>query len=101
MQRPQLDGMPEQGGMSTAGEPSVEPAAKTDRRFSTSSEPQLGHSTSPSQSEESTKVSKSLEHFSQLNSYIGMMEYDASQKAKVKTGHRFGIALGVIAFHFS
>jgi len=73
-QRPQLEGIPEQGGISAPEESSDDDAAKTDHRLSTFSEPQLGHSTSPSQSEERTNVSNSSEHFSQLNSYIGIME---------------------------
>ena len=60
--------MPEQGGMSPTEELSPEVAANTESCFSSFSEPQLGHSTSPSQSEERTKVSKSFVHSSQVNS---------------------------------
>jgi len=47
-QRPQLLGIPEQGGISAAeSEPSAEPVANTESLFSNFLEPQLGHSACP------------------------------------------------------
>jgi hypothetical protein len=47
-QRPQLLGIPEQGGISDAeSEPSAEPVANTESLFSNFLEPQDGHSACP------------------------------------------------------
>lgn len=73
MQRPQLLGMPEHGGISD--DPIAPPATaveKTDSFFSNCEEPQEGHSASPSHSAERTRISDSLEHSRQLNSKIGI-----------------------------
>jgi len=67
LHRPQLLGIPEQGGIS-AEEPSEVEAAKTDSFFSSFSDPQDGHFTCPFQTLERTRISESLLQSSQLNS---------------------------------
>ena len=65
--RPQLLGIPEQGGMSTASEPELL-AVKTESFFSSFSEPHSGHFASFRQSLERTSCSESLEQSRQENS---------------------------------
>jgi hypothetical protein len=68
-QRPQLVGMPEQGGISAEPDDSSEPvAAKTESFFSSLGEPQCEQWASPSQLEERTRSSESLSQSEQVNS---------------------------------
>ena len=67
LQRPQLLGIPEQGGIS-AEEPSEVDAANTDSFFSSLTDPQDGHFACPFHSLERTRISESLLQSSQLNS---------------------------------
>lgn len=68
-QRPQLLGIPEQGGISVAIPGfSPEEVAKTESFFSNFLDPQAGHSAWPRQSVERTSSSESLLQSTQLNS---------------------------------